>query len=64
MNLIIVLLIILLAAVIAFYIIRVLPLPADVKNVAMIVVGVIFLIALIVTILPLIGVHIPTTVPQ
>jgi len=62
MNLIIVLLIILLAAVISFYIIRVLPLPTDVKNIAMIVVGVIFLIALIVTILPLMGVHIPATV--
>ena len=62
MNLIIVLLVILLAAVIAFYIIRELTLPQNIKNIAGLIVGVILLIALIVTLLPLIGVNIPADI--
>lgn len=62
MNLIIILLVILLAAVISFYIIRELTLDPKVKQIAQLIVGIIFLIALIVTILPLIGVNIPAVV--
>lgn len=58
MNLIIVLLILLLAAVIAIYIVKQLPLDAGIKNIALLIVGVIFLIAVIAVILPLIGVNI------
>lgn len=56
MGIIITLLIILLVAVIAFYIIKMLPLDATIKNVAMLIVGVIVLIALLVQILPMAGV--------
>lgn len=59
MHTIIALLVILLAAVIAFYIVRAISLPADVARVAMLVLGVIFLIAVVVVVLPLIGVAIP-----
>jgi len=59
MNLIIILLVILLAAVICIYIVNKLTLPADIKQIALIIVGVIFLIAVIAVILPLIGVQIP-----
>jgi hypothetical protein len=56
MNVVIALLIILLVAVIAFYIIRILPLDAQLKNVVTVIVGVIVLIALLYQLLPLVGV--------
>jgi len=55
MNVVITLLIILLVAVIAFYIIRLLPFDAALKNIVMIIVGVIILIALLYQLLPLVG---------
>lgn len=57
MNLIIILLVILVAAVIAIYIVKQLPLDPGIKNIALLIVGLIFLIAVIATILPLIGVN-------
>jgi hypothetical protein len=59
MNIVIALLIILLVAVIAFYIIKILPLDQQIKNIATLVVGVIVLIALLYQLLPLVGVHLP-----
>ena len=56
MNVVIALLIILLVAVIAFYIIRMLPLDTQLKNIVTIIVGVIILIALLYQLLPLAGV--------
>ena len=66
MNLIIVLLILLLAAVICVYIVKQLPLDPGIKNIALLIVGVIFLIAVIAVILPLVGVNIggPNLVTQ
>ena len=55
MNVIVTLLILLLVAVIAFYIIRLLPLDAALKNIVMLIVGVIILIALLYQLLPLVG---------
>lgn len=64
MNLIIVLLILLLAAVIAIYIVRQLPLDPSIKNIALLIVGIIFLVALIAVILPLVGINVgPITSP-
>jgi hypothetical protein len=57
MSVIITLLIILLVAVIAFYIVNQLPFEAQLKNVIMMIVGVIILIALLYQLLPLAGVH-------
>lgn len=59
MGLIIILLIILLAAAISFYIVRQLALPPEVLRIALLVLGVIFLIAVIMVVLPLIGVNVP-----
>lgn len=58
MNLIIVLLIILVAAVIAIYIVKQLPLEPGIQRIALLIVGLIFLIAVIITILPIIGVNV------
>ena len=59
MDIIVALLILLLIAVIAFYIVQQLPFEAQLKNVILLIVGVIILIALLYQILPLAGVHLP-----
>lgn len=58
MHIIIALLIILLVAVIALYIIRQLPLDPPIQKVALIVVGIICLIAVLLQVLPLVGVDV------
>ena len=62
MNIIVALLIILLVAVIALYIVRQLPLDQAIKNVALLVVGIICLIAVLIQVLPLVGVAVPISV--
>jgi len=56
MAIVITLLIILLVAVIAFYIVRLLPFDPALKNIVLLVVGVIILIVLLAQLLPLVGV--------
>ena len=57
-EIIVTLLLIALVAVIAFYIVRMLPFDQSIKNIVMLIVGVIILIALLAQILPLVGVNI------
>ena len=56
MGIIIALLVILIVAMIAFYIVRQLPLEPGLKNIILVVVGVIILIALLSQLLPLAGI--------
>lgn len=58
MHIIVALLIILLVAVVALYIIRELPLDPKIKNVAILIVGIICLIAVLMQVLPLVGVDV------
>ena len=64
MEIIITLLILLLVAVIAFYIVRLLPFDQSIKNIILLIVGVIILIALLAQILPLVGVYPKTMLSQ
>lgn len=59
MGIIIALLIILVAAAIAFYIVRQMPMDTQLRNIALLVLGLIFLIAIVMVVLPLIGINVP-----
>ena len=62
MSLIIMLLVLLLACVICVYIINMLPLDGPIKQVALLIVGIVFLIMVLAIILPLVGVELPARI--